>query len=140
RRRQVRVLMVGGAGGGDDAGRRHLAPLSGFGVFSRSGGTPRLGWRDGDEVVEVEDCASLEEVFALGREGWDALVAQLVAGVGAARQRIDDVTLHLPFAVADFVDFYASLEHATNVGRRFRPDAEPLLPNWRHLPVGYHGR
>ena len=46
----------------------------------------------------------------------------------------------LPFTVADYVDFYSSLEHATNLGRMFRPDAEPLLPNWRHLPVGYHGR
>jgi fumarylacetoacetase len=50
------------------------------------------------------------------------------------------VTLHLPFVVGDYVDFYSSLEHATNLGRLFRPDAEPLLPNWRHLPVGYHGR
>jgi fumarylacetoacetase len=50
------------------------------------------------------------------------------------------VTLHLPFEVADYVDFYCSLEHATNVGRIFRPDDEPLKPNWRHLPVGYHGR
>ena len=49
-------------------------------------------------------------------------------------------TLHLPVEVGDYVDFYASLDHATNVGRIFRPDAEPLLPNWRHLPVGYHGR
>jgi fumarylacetoacetase len=45
----------------------------------------------------------------------------------------------LPVAPRDYVDFYASLEHATNVGRMFRPDA-PLEPNWRHLPVGYHGR
>ena len=49
-------------------------------------------------------------------------------------------TLHLPFTVGDYVDFYASLDHASNVGRIFRPDQEPLLPNWRHLPVGYHGR
>ena len=53
---------------------------------------------------------------------------------------VDEVTLHLPFEVADYVDFYCSLDHATNVGRIFRPDDEPLLPNWRHLPVGYHGR
>ena len=51
-----------------------------------------------------------------------------------------EVELHLPIEVADYVDFYASLEHASNVGRMFRPDAEALLPNWRHLPVGYHGR
>jgi fumarylacetoacetase len=46
----------------------------------------------------------------------------------------------LPFDVADYVDFYSSLEHATNLGRMFRPDQEPLLPNWRWLPVAYHGR
>jgi fumarylacetoacetase len=46
----------------------------------------------------------------------------------------------LPFEVADYVDFYASEHHATNVGRLLRPGQEPLLPNWRHLPVGYHGR
>ena len=45
----------------------------------------------------------------------------------------------LPVRIADYVDFYASLEHATNVGRMFRPD-QPLHPSWRHLPVGYHGR
>ena len=54
--------------------------------------------------------------------------------------RVGEVTLHLPFEVADYVDFYASEHHASNVGRIFRPDQEPLLPNWKHLPVGYHGR
>ena len=53
---------------------------------------------------------------------------------------LSEVTMHLPFEVADYVDFYCSLQHATNVGRIFRPDGEALLPNWRHLPVGYHGR
>ena len=53
---------------------------------------------------------------------------------------LDDVTLHLPVEVADYVDFYASLDHATNVGRMFRPDGDALTPNWRHLPIGYHGR
>ena len=48
--------------------------------------------------------------------------------------------MHLPFTVADYVDFYASEQHATNVGRIFRPDGEALTPNWRHLPIGYHGR
>ena len=51
-----------------------------------------------------------------------------------------DVTMHLPFEVADYVDFYASEQHATNVGRIFRPDGEALTPNWKHLPIGYHGR
>jgi fumarylacetoacetase len=52
----------------------------------------------------------------------------------------DQVELVLPFAVGDFVDFYASEHHATNLGRMFRPDGDALLPNWKHLPVGYHGR
>jgi fumarylacetoacetase len=53
---------------------------------------------------------------------------------------VSEVRWHLPFAVADYVDFYSSLEHATNMGRMFRPDQEPLTPNWRRLPIGYHGR
>lgn len=54
---------------------------------------------------------------------------------------LSSVTLHLPFEVADYVDFYASENHARNVGRIFRPDApDPLTPNWKHLPIGYHGR
>ncbi len=51
-----------------------------------------------------------------------------------------EVKLRLPFEVADYVDFYASEHHASNLGRLFRPNAEPLMPNWKHLPVGYHGR
>jgi fumarylacetoacetase len=51
-----------------------------------------------------------------------------------------DAEMHLPFTVADYVDFYASEHHAANIGRILRPDTEPLTPNWRHLPIGYHGR
>ncbi|MGY1682552.1 fumarylacetoacetase [Geodermatophilus sp. SYSU D01176] len=51
-----------------------------------------------------------------------------------------EVTLHLPVEVADYVDFYSSRHHAENLGRMFRPDSEPLTPNWKHLPIGYHGR
>jgi len=51
-----------------------------------------------------------------------------------------EVALHLPVVIGDYVDFYSSEQHATNVGRMFRPSAEPLLENWKHLPVGYHGR
>src|SRR5690606_25438953 len=53
---------------------------------------------------------------------------------------LSEVTLLLPFEVADYVDFYASEQHATNVGRIFRPDGDALTPNWKHLPIGYHGR
>jgi fumarylacetoacetase len=63
-----------------------------------------------------------------------------LAEAGGHAVPLDDVVLHLPVEVADYVDFYASLDHATNVGRMFRPDGEALTPNWRHLPIGYHGR
>src|SRR5205085_1631750 len=132
-------LLVGDLGR-REPGRRHVPLLSGFGIYSIGGGERRLGWRDGAEVVDCEPYTSLEELFALGRVGWDAVVGRMDAGGGGQRHRADAVTLQLPFAVADFVDFYASREHAENMGRRFRPDGEPLLPNWRHLPVGYHGR
>src|SRR5918997_1565264 len=76
------------------------------------------------------------------RYGDDAL---LIALLEAGDERADlvplsQVEVRLPLAVGDYVDFYSSIEHATNLGRMFRPDSEPLLPNWRHLPVGYHGR
>jgi fumarylacetoacetase len=51
-----------------------------------------------------------------------------------------EAELLLPVEVGDYVDFYSSLEHASNLGKMFRPDQPPLLPNWRYLPVGYHGR
>jgi len=51
-----------------------------------------------------------------------------------------EVTMHLPISVGDYTDFYSSIEHATNVGMMFRDPANALLPNWKHLPVGYHGR
>ena len=59
---------------------------------------------------------------------------------GAVRA-LAEVELRLPFEVADYVDFYASEHHASNLGRLFRlANPEPLMPNWKHLPVGYHGR
>jgi fumarylacetoacetase len=73
--------------------------------------------------------------MAAGPEVW----RQAASRVGEGRD-LDGAELALPIDVADYVDFYSSLDHATNLGRMFRPDAEPLLPNWRHLPVGYHGR
>jgi fumarylacetoacetase len=118
-----------------------------FGVFSRNR-VPRLGWRCGDDVLDlaaagVTAAPTLDDLFAEGRREWDQAAERAVAAVAAGaepRYPIDQVSVQLPFAVADFVDFYASLEHATNMGRILRPGGEPLLPNWRHLPVGYHGR
>jgi fumarylacetoacetase len=88
---------------------------------------------------------SLDDLLAAGPDTWNAVRTALLAWVDqpdAAAHLVDaaDVELVLPFTVADYVDFYASEHHASNVGRLFRPDGEALLPNWRHLPVGYHGR
>ncbi len=83
-----------------------------------------------------------EPFLAAGRDAWESAIDRVgeLLGRGAELLPLDGVAVHLPFEVADYVDFYSSLEHATNLGRLFRPDADPLLPNWRHLPVGYHGR
>ena len=119
--------------------------MSGFGVFSVAGGTARVGWRAGEEVVDLSTLGdvyaqpSLNALMALGQRAWDEAVAAARDHDGA-RTRLGDATMHLPFEVADYVDFSSSLEHALNMGRMFRPDGEALLPNWRWLPVGYHGR
>jgi fumarylacetoacetase len=119
--------------------------VSGYGVFSVAGGTPRIGWRDGDVVVDlsalgdVYERSSLNALLALGPAAWAESVAQAAAHDGP-RVSLSAATMLLPFEVADYIDFYSSLEHATNMGRLFRPDADPLPPNWRWLPIGYHGR
>jgi fumarylacetoacetase len=134
-----------------------------FGVFSADDDRPRVGVRIGDLVLDVTPVAagemldvheafardSLNPLMALGPAVWQSVRTWLTGLLTDEHERdvvephlrpLDDVTMHLPFAVADYVDFYCSLQHATNVGRIFRPDGEALLPNWRHLPVGYHGR
>ena len=122
----------------------------GFGVFSVGADEPRVGFRVGHGVLDlaahrlgaVFEAPTLNPFLARGRSSWEeslGRIDELVRG-GADLVPLEDVEVGLPFAVADYVDFYSSLEHATNLGRMFRPDAEPLLPNWRHLPVAYHGR
>jgi fumarylacetoacetase len=88
---------------------------------------------------EVFGAASLNPFMARGPRFWRETHAR-VKELDASVMEPDDVELLMPFEVADYVDFFSSLHHATNMGRMFRPDAEPLLPNWRHLPVAYHGR
>jgi fumarylacetoacetase len=121
--------------------------MTGFGVFCRPGEEPRVGFRAGGDVLDLSAFGdefarpSLNAFMAAGPVAWERTLARIEAGeADAAGLPLADVTLKRPFEVADYVDFYSSLEHATNMGRMFRPDEDPLLPNWRHLPVGYHGR
>ncbi len=93
---------------------------------------------------------TLNPFLAAGRARWAALRARLTelftVPTGEEREAIESalvprgaVRMRLPIVVRDFVDFYSSIEHATNVGQLFRPE-NPLTPNYRHLPIGYHGR
>ena len=133
-----------------------------YGSFSIGAGQARLGVRIGEQVLDVEQAAgichvdarpyvggNLSRLLAEGPDTWASTrtwLTELIADDSKAEalapfvHDLDEVTLHLPFAVADYVDFYASEHHASNVGRIFRPDGEPLTPNWKHLPIGYHGR
>ncbi|HET8641532.1 MAG TPA: fumarylacetoacetase [Pseudonocardiaceae bacterium] len=130
-----------------------------YGVFSvDSAGFRSVGVRVGDHVLDISAlpslpahdllvAGSLDPLLAAGRQSWDPLRAALAdlvladtAPPGAVLHPVSSVRMHLPFTVADYVDFYSSRHHAENAGRIFRPDSEPLLPNWTHLPVGYHGR
>jgi fumarylacetoacetase len=121
--------------------------VTGYGVFAPPGEEPRVGFRAGDSVLDLSRlgdefrASSLNAFMAAGPAAWARTLARIEAGeADSAAIPLGGVEVRLPFEVADYVDFYSSLEHATNMGRLFRPDAEPLLPNWRSLPVGYHGR
>lgn len=95
----------------------------------------------GSAYAGLLDRPTLNPLLAAGRSAWQAIRAEVRGWLdGEHFHPLDEVTLHLPFEVADYVDFYASEHHATNVGRIFRPDGDPLTPNWKHLPIGYHGR
>ncbi|MGH8838250.1 MAG: fumarylacetoacetase [Jiangellaceae bacterium] len=134
-----------------------------YGVFSTADEEPRVGVAIGDHVLDLAPIAAVENLdgahvfsqpslnpfMALGPRAWRAVrgwIRELLAEephrdlVEPHLVPLADVTVHMPFTVADYVDFYASEHHARNVGAIFRPDS-PSLPNaWRHLPIGYHGR
>ncbi|MFF0285435.1 fumarylacetoacetase [Streptomyces sp. NPDC005262] len=146
---------------GDPFGPHNLP----YGVFSTTGhpAERRVGVRIGNHVLDAGAAAhalgspyaqllaqpDLTALLSAGRTAWRDVRRALTAWVTVPAHRADiepllhpveSVTLHLPYQVADYVDFYASENHATNVGRIFRPDGDPLTPNWKHLPIGYHGR
>jgi fumarylacetoacetase len=109
-----------------------------------------------DDVVdrEILQAPTLNPFFAAGRETWRAVRARVSdllreGGDSAFRERaherdaivrMAEARMTLPAEVGDYVDFYSSLQHATNLGKIFRPDGEPLMPNWRWMPIAYHGR
>jgi fumarylacetoacetase len=133
-----------------------------LGVFSRADGVPRIGTAIGDQVLDLAAIAAhvpaavrpalaanrLNALFALPASDRRALRHALFALLTAdgMRLRVEphlhalaDCALHLPFRIGDYTDFYVGIHHATAIGRLFRPD-NPLLPNYRHVPIGYHGR
>lgn len=140
-----------------------------YGVFSNNEET-RIGVAIGDQVLDLRACAhygllselppdaieactqeSLNDLMAQGSETWSVLRRQLTALLAesadsAVKSRVQpflvpmrDAQMQLPAHIGDYTDFYASIHHATRVGKLFRPD-NPLLPNYKYVPIGYHGR
>lgn len=139
-----------------------------FGIFSTDDHSPRAGIAIGDQIVDL-CCLTKEGHFAdLRFDSWkverDTLNHFIALGKGITnkvRLRVQEwlcekgspieqnqdclvpqarAKMHLPVRIGDYTDFYSSIEHATNVGMMFRDPANALLPNWKHIPVGYHGR
>jgi len=135
-----------------------------YGVFSADGLGPRCGVAIGDHILDLQGLEaegllpvggafrnpSWNAFMAQGPAAWTALrtrLQELLAAGSQARTRIaafltpqDAATMHLPFAVSEYTDFYASRHHATNVGTMFRGPENALPPNWLHIPIGYNGR
>lgn len=139
-----------------------------YGAFVR-GGAIHLGVAIGDSIFDLYAAAdaglfdavmargalqapALNLLLAAGRPAWTALRERIVELLRADTSALDGIDreallvprsgalMTMPFQAGDYVDFYSSLEHATNLGKIFRPDGEPLRPNWRWIPIGYHGR
>jgi fumarylacetoacetase len=153
-----RVSWVQGAGPGSDFPAQNL-PL---GIFSEAKGLRRPGVAIGDYILDLTSAADLLD------EAWREDLSQPVLNAWlsrgpeahrALRQRLfelltderycddlevsligqSEVRLHVPCLIGDYTDFYVGIHHATNVGKQFRPDS-PLLPNYKYVPIGYHGR
>lgn len=135
-----------------------------FGVFSPAGKAARIGVAIGDMILDLSACATaglLPDATSgtTGSDSLNALMALPESDRRALRVRLSQLltesdkrsavephlhpantcTLHLPARIGDYTDFYVGIHHANNVGRQFRPD-NPLLPNYKYVPIGYHGR
>ena len=139
-----------------------------FGIFSLKNKKRRVGIAIGTQILDVYALAKLGHIkelnidskvfktkylndfISLGKEKTNAVrlkVQELLSDDGSPLRELssllikqEDATMHLPVKIGDYTDFYSSIEHATNVGSLFRDPENALMPNWRHLPVGYHGR
>jgi len=126
-----------------------------FGVFRRKGSkeAPRGGVAIGDQVLDLEAVGlktgpTLNKLAAAGRKAWRELRKVLSIGLSDPQQAkrfakyllpMKKAEFFLPVAVGDYSDFFTGIHHATNMGKMFRPD-NPLLPNYKWVPIGYHGR
>ncbi|GAB3642350.1 fumarylacetoacetase [Spirosoma arcticum] len=140
-----------------------------YGIFSTADTPPRAGFRVGDQVIDLAvahnfdlfhpidlpsdifEQSTLNDFISLDKSTHRAVRQRLADLIDSADSELyafpsfvfvplSGVTLHLPVRISDYTDFYAGIHHAKNVGRMFRPDGDPLLPNYRHMPVAYHGR
>lgn len=135
-----------------------------FGVFSIGNGEPRIGVAIGDMILDMHALSKTDLLdehwrLALALGHLNAWFAHGPNDGRALRRRLSDILsnetyrhsvekhlvrqsaaeMHLPCVIGDYTDFYVGIHHATNVGRQFRPD-NPLLPNYKYVPIGYHGR
>src|SRR5262245_7759799 len=127
-----------------------------FGIFKRRGASepPRGGVAIGDQILDlaavgIKTGPTLNGIAAMGRPAWKTLRRKLSRGLslrGGQKKRwaryllpIKQAQLFVPITIGDYTDFYAGIHHAANIGRLLRPD-NPLLPNYKWVPIGYHGR
>ncbi|MBD2756388.1 fumarylacetoacetase [Spirosoma validum] len=140
-----------------------------YGIFSYGITLPRIGWKQGNRILDLEVVGLLgyfsdlnidpavfaqpvlNDFIALGKPTHQAIrqrIIDLLADKAGVLKSVHEqvfihesrAQMHLPVRVGDYTDFYAGIHHAENVGRMFRPDGDPLLPNYKQLPVAYHGR
>lgn len=138
-----------------------------YGIYSTEHKTKRAGIAIGEYIIDLsalylqsffEDKIShnvfeketLNDFIALGNDTWKFVrekIQHLLTNeelFSSKKIQFTDAqssaTMYVPVNVGDYTDFYSSEEHASNVGKMFRPNAEPLLPNWKHMPIAYHGR
>lgn len=139
-----------------------------FGIFSLPNQRPHVGVAIGEHIIDLpaasqagvfaglnippivleqpqlNDLMKLRKVISLQiRHRLQQQLCDTESALKASKNVLipmSDAKMHMPVQVGDYTDFYSSIEHATNVGKMFRDPANALLPNWKHIPVGYHGR